>query len=364
MADRGYLERTMIQQFAVVFIALLASIPVLGQATCASEHDHLVAKHAAAHGVPESLVRRVIHIESKGNPRVVSAGNYGLMQIRLGTARAMGYGGDASGLLNADTNMTYAVRYLAGAYRAAGGNQEQAIRNYQRGYYYSAKAQGFSPYAAPSPAPSVLPQPAAPDPTMLRQQQAVPDPILQRQQQAIERQQIAEKQKLERHAMLEARVAQQKVAEEERRAQRHAALQARIEQQKAAEQARAAQRQAALQERLERQQALQQRLIEERTAAEQRRAMQRQAILQQRIEREQAQQQQRAAVVQARQVAAVAAVPVEAPRVVAAQIPPSAPAVVASPRRVAPAPAAYSWYNPMRFFKHPSHQANPYQRDR
>ena len=320
----------MVQQFAVVFVALLASIPVMGQAARASEHDHLVAKHAAAHGVPESLVRRVIHIESKGNPRVVSAGNYGLMQIRLGTARAMGYGGGASGLLDADTNMTYAVRYLAGAYRAAGGNHEQAIRNYQRGYYYSAKAQGFSPYAAASALP---PQAAAPDPTLLRQQD-------------IERQQIAEKQKLERHAMLEARIAQQKMAEEERLAQRHTLLQARIEQQKAVEQARAAQRQAALQERHER------------------RAMQRQAILQQRIEREQAQQQQRAAVVQARQVAAVAAVPVEAPRVVAAQIPPSAPAVVASPRRVAPALAAYSWYNPMRFFKHPSHQVHPYQRDR
>ena len=144
----------MVQQFAVVFVALLASIPVMGQAARASEHDHLVAKHAAAHGVPESLVRRVIHIESKGNPRVVSAGNYGLMQIRLGTARAMGYSGGASGLLDADTNMTYAVRYLAGAYRAAGGNQEQAIRNYQRGYYDKAKAQGFSPYAAASVAAS------------------------------------------------------------------------------------------------------------------------------------------------------------------------------------------------------------------
>ncbi len=90
------------------------------------------------------------------------------MQIRLGTARAMGYGGDASGLLDADTNMTYAVRYLAGAYRAAGGNQDQAIRNYQRGYYDKAKAQGFSPYAAASASP---PQAAAPDPTMLRQPQ-------------------------------------------------------------------------------------------------------------------------------------------------------------------------------------------------
>ena len=125
----------MVQRFAAVFVALLASIPVLGQATYASEHDHLVAKHAAAHGVPESLVRRVIHNESKGNPRVVSAGNYGLMQIRLGTARAMGYTGSAAGLLDASTNMTYAVRYLAGAYRAAGGNEARAVALYARGYY-------------------------------------------------------------------------------------------------------------------------------------------------------------------------------------------------------------------------------------
>ncbi len=105
--------------------------------------DGLIAKHAAANNVPESLVRRVIHRESRGNPRAVSAGNYGLMQIRLGTARAMGYRGGAQGLLNADTNMTYAVKYLAGAYRAAGGNHDQAVRYYASGYYYAAKRKGL-----------------------------------------------------------------------------------------------------------------------------------------------------------------------------------------------------------------------------
>jgi hypothetical protein len=110
--------------------------------------DGLVAKHAATHGVPESLVRRVIKIESGGNPKVISKGNYGLMQIRHGTARSMGYAGDTDGLLDADTNMTYAVKYLAGAYRAAGGNSDRAISLYQRGYYYEAKAKGFSPYDA------------------------------------------------------------------------------------------------------------------------------------------------------------------------------------------------------------------------
>jgi hypothetical protein len=101
----------------------------------AGPHDALITKHAAAHGVPESLVRRVIHIESKGNARVVSKGNYGLMQIRLGTAKGMGYRGTAEGLLDPDTNMTYAVKYLALAYRAAGCSEQGAIGYYQRGFY-------------------------------------------------------------------------------------------------------------------------------------------------------------------------------------------------------------------------------------
>jgi soluble lytic murein transglycosylase-like protein len=99
-----------------------------------SELDGLVEQQASANGVPASLVHRVIMRESRYNPRAVSRGNYGLMQIRLGTARAMGYGGSAAGLLDAETNMTYAVRYLAGAYRAAGGNEGRAVALYARGY--------------------------------------------------------------------------------------------------------------------------------------------------------------------------------------------------------------------------------------
>jgi soluble lytic murein transglycosylase-like protein len=108
----------------------------------------LAASQAGAAGLPASLVERVIRRESGGNPRAVHAGNYGLMQIRLGTARAMGYTGSAAGLLDPQTNMTYALRYLAGAYRAAGGNESRAVALYSRGYYYQAKAQGFSPYAS------------------------------------------------------------------------------------------------------------------------------------------------------------------------------------------------------------------------
>ena len=67
------------------------------------------------------------------------------MQIRLGTARGMGYRGNEQGLLDADTNMTYAVKYLAGAYRAAGCNEARAVSYYQRGYYGAKRSKCATP---------------------------------------------------------------------------------------------------------------------------------------------------------------------------------------------------------------------------
>jgi soluble lytic murein transglycosylase-like protein len=116
--------------------------------------DALIRQHAAANNLPEALVRRVIKRESGGNPRVVSAGNYGLMQIKLATARSMGYTGNAAGLLDANSNMTYAVKYLAGAYRLANGNHGRAVHYYAAGYYYAAKARGVSVNDAFAPASS------------------------------------------------------------------------------------------------------------------------------------------------------------------------------------------------------------------
>jgi soluble lytic murein transglycosylase-like protein len=134
---------------ATTLLALATSIsPVSAQDLPSSgggNLDSLIVSHAAAHGLPESLVRRVIRRESRGNPRVIHAGNYGLMQIRFGTARAMGYQGSAAGLLDANTNMTYAVKYLAGAYRAAGGNADRAVHYYAAGYYHAGQRRGTQP---------------------------------------------------------------------------------------------------------------------------------------------------------------------------------------------------------------------------
>ena len=105
--------------------------------------DGLISKYSTHYNVPESLVRRVIVRESGYNPRARNGAYYGLMQISYATAQSMGYRGAASGLLEAETNLKYSVKYLSGAYMVGGNNADQAVRNYSRGYYYDAKAQGL-----------------------------------------------------------------------------------------------------------------------------------------------------------------------------------------------------------------------------
>jgi soluble lytic murein transglycosylase-like protein len=101
-----------------------------------AEYDALVASHAQANGVPEVLVHRVIMRESRYHPALVGrGGTIGLMQIKLATARSLGYTGDAAGLRDPNTNLTYAVKYLAGAYRAANGDHNRAMHYYASGYY-------------------------------------------------------------------------------------------------------------------------------------------------------------------------------------------------------------------------------------
>jgi len=161
-------------------IALLATACGLALPTLAnagSPYDGMIAAHAAANGVPVELVHRVIVRESRYNPRAVHAGNYGMMQIRLQTARGMGYTGTAQGLLDPDTNLKYAVKYLAGAYRVAGGNHSRTVALYAGGYYYAAKRKGMG---MPSSDGTVLAAFSVPGrPTTAMSDAGAPPPVLQ-----------------------------------------------------------------------------------------------------------------------------------------------------------------------------------------
>ncbi|MBX3598517.1 MAG: lytic transglycosylase domain-containing protein [Rhizobiaceae bacterium] len=107
------------------------------------ELEHLIKTYAEHYEVPVSLVRRVAKRESTLNPKARNGPYWGLMQISHATARGMGYRGEPSGLLDAETNLKYAVRYLRGALLVAKGDEATADRLYQRGYYYDAKRMGL-----------------------------------------------------------------------------------------------------------------------------------------------------------------------------------------------------------------------------
>jgi soluble lytic murein transglycosylase-like protein len=103
----------------------------------------LIRKYAEIHEIPESLLHRVIQRESDYNPRARNGPYYGLMQILPQTAATMGYRGSPQGLLDAETNLKYAGKYLRGAWMVSDQNEARAVKWYASGYYYEAKRRGL-----------------------------------------------------------------------------------------------------------------------------------------------------------------------------------------------------------------------------
>jgi len=119
-----------------------------------------ITHHAKLNKIPETLIHRVVQRESKYDPAAHHGAYWGLMQISHSTAKSMGYSGPPIGLLDPETNLTYAVAYLANAYRVAGGDEKQAQKLYMRGFYCEAKRRGRLSLLHPAPADGPYSSPA------------------------------------------------------------------------------------------------------------------------------------------------------------------------------------------------------------
>jgi soluble lytic murein transglycosylase-like protein len=102
-----------------------------------------IETYAETYDVPVDLVQRVVTRESRHVPQARNGPYYGLMQILPETARTMGYRGRPAGLLDPETNLKYGVKYLRGAWLVAGGDKDEAVGWYAKGYYYEAKRKGL-----------------------------------------------------------------------------------------------------------------------------------------------------------------------------------------------------------------------------
>jgi soluble lytic murein transglycosylase-like protein len=108
----------------------------------------LISQHAAENGVPYELADAVVRLESRYNAGAHNGPNLGLTQINFRTAQSLGYKGDAAGLFDAETNLRYGLKYLAQAYRLAGGDTCGTILRYQFGHRTTTMTSASRVYCA------------------------------------------------------------------------------------------------------------------------------------------------------------------------------------------------------------------------
>lgn len=124
------------QETASLPMALMgaASKTRMSDATRAVALKPLIARYASENGLPYELADAVVRLESRYNAGARNGPNMGLTQINVRTAQSLGYKGDAAGLLDAETNLRYGLKYLATAYKLAGGDTCGTILRYQFGH--------------------------------------------------------------------------------------------------------------------------------------------------------------------------------------------------------------------------------------
>jgi soluble lytic murein transglycosylase-like protein len=99
------------------------------------KYTTIINSYAASYGVPASLANAVVRVESNYRADMTgSAGEIGLMQIKLETARGLGYTGTRQALYNPETNIQWGMKYLAGAHKLGNGTTCGTILRYNAGH--------------------------------------------------------------------------------------------------------------------------------------------------------------------------------------------------------------------------------------
>lgn len=101
----------------------------------ANPYGTLISSYAKQLGVSEALAHAVVQVESNYRADATgAAGEIGLMQLKLSTARMMGYAGSAKALYDPETNIRYGMKYLAKAQDLGDGSTCGTILKYNAGH--------------------------------------------------------------------------------------------------------------------------------------------------------------------------------------------------------------------------------------
>lgn len=119
-----------------------ASASKAGQAV--QRYRAMIANHALANEIPVDLALGVVKHESSFDADATGqAGEIGLMQIKLSTARDMGYQGSAEELYEPSTNIRWGMKYLGKARQLAGGSECGTLSKYNGGHGTDRMIHGY-----------------------------------------------------------------------------------------------------------------------------------------------------------------------------------------------------------------------------
>ena len=95
----------------------------------------IAAAEARRHDLPPEVADAVMRVESAYQPGATGGvGERGLMQVLPSTAAMLGFSGTMDELADPQTNIRLGVRYLAGAWKLAGGDLCRALMKYRAGH--------------------------------------------------------------------------------------------------------------------------------------------------------------------------------------------------------------------------------------
>lgn len=100
----------------------------------------LFATASATYGLPQGLNTAICTVESNLNPKAVNeddggSASLGICQIKLYTARTLGFKGTATELQRPETNIRYASAYLRSQLNRYSGDIRKAVSAYNMGTY-------------------------------------------------------------------------------------------------------------------------------------------------------------------------------------------------------------------------------------
>lgn len=101
-----------VMKLSAPLVALLMTACQTVQSPAQPSLHEMIRAAAVSHDISPEIALGLIDVESTFKPTVSKDGNYGLMQIRLATAKSMGFKGSLKDLMIPENNIEYGMRYL------------------------------------------------------------------------------------------------------------------------------------------------------------------------------------------------------------------------------------------------------------